>query len=697
MEQRNLILAIVFSVVVLLGFEMLYHAPLREAEQERMAEQEAAEEVDTTPRPEALDRPEAPSDGVPDAAPGLVGAPDREAILEEAPRVEVDTPKLKGSISLQGGRVDDIVLRDYHEEMESGSPNITLLSPRESAQSYYADFGWVGTGGDMSLPASDTVWEADRETLRPGQDVTLSWTNDEGLTFERVYAVDEDYMFTVTQRVHNETAEALSLAPYGLISRRETPTTFGFWILHEGPLGVFNDTLEEKSYSDLRDDGPITHSGTGGWIGMTDKYWLVTLVPEQDRQVQSRFVHAMDRGVDRYQTDVLYDAQRVQPGDTVESTTRLFAGAKEVSVLDHYRDTYGIANFDRAVDFGWFYFMTKPLFQVLDYFAKLTGNFGVAILILVVIIKIIFFPLANKSFKSMAKMRKLQPEMLKLRERFADDKQRLNQEMMALYKNEKVNPASGCLPILIQIPVFFALYKVLFVTIEMRHAPFALWIQDLSAQDPTSIMNGFGLFPWGVPELGLLNVLNIGILPIIMGFTMYVQHSLNPQPPDPIQARIFKMLPIIFTFLLAQFPAGLVLYWTWNNLLTVCQQYFIMRRHGMQIGGKMEQPLGGNWFKSLQKDSGEGGGTGGTGATEDKPGNGGTAPESGEEAPAKAQQAANGEDDSQPLHDAEPEAEPAGAGATPPAEPQSGQRRGGNPAVKGGGKGRGKSKKARKR
>jgi len=669
MEQRNLILAIVISVTILLGFELLYNIPRQQAElarQQAQQEQTAGEEAPTPDGPEA----QAPGEG--EAALGTAAtAPDRTAVLDQQPRVRIDTPKLSGSIALVGGRLDDVTLTRYRHSLEPDSERIHLLSPPQSRQSYYASFGWSGPRGvALDLPAAQTRWQANGEVLAPGQDVTLTWTNPGGLTFERTFSIDRDYMITVTQRVRNDTGEAVSLAPYGLISRRGTPETSGFYILHEGPLGVLQGTLEEHSYGTLRDDGVIAQATTGGWIGITDKYWLVSLVPDQDREVEARFTHSNRTGVEKYQTDILYDTVTIAPGESATQTSRVFAGAKEVAVLDRYKDELGVPMFDKAVDFGWLYFMNKPLFQLLKFFADFTGNFGVAILILVVLIKIVFYPLANKSYRSMAKMRNLQPEMQRLREQFGDDKQRMNQEIMALYKREGANPASGCLPILIQIPVFFALYKVLLVTIEMRHAPFFGWIQDLSAKDPTAITNLFGLMPWGVPELGPLEVINIGILPIIMGVTMYAQQMLNPQPADPMQAKIFKFLPVVFTFLLAQFPAGLVLYWTSNNVLTGLQQYIIMKRAGAQIGGKMT-PLG----KSA----------GGTGNTDKGKANAGD-PSNGDAA-ANARTGADTEAEAAEPQTAagEPAAEaadaPAGATATPAAKARPAPRRS-NPAAK---------------
>ena len=452
------------------------------------------------------------------------------------------------------------------------------MAPKGSNQAYYVQHGWVATQGSegVTLPKGDTLWAADRDTLSPGQPVTLSWTSPEGVVFEKTISLDENYAFTMTQRVTNPGASALGLHTYGLVSRRGTPEVTGFYILHEGLLGVFDGTLEEVDYDDLQETGSIRQDSTGGWIGITDKYWLAALIPDQNAQVSSRFLHTLDGAVDRYQVDYLSPAVAVPAGGSIESTAHVFAGAKEINVIDQYEAELGVENFDLSIDFGWFYFLTKPLFYGLLWINSHVGNLGVAILLLTVAIKLVFFPLANKSYVSMSKMKKLQPEMLKLRERYGEDKMKLNQEMMALYKREGANPASGCLPILVQIPVFFALYKVLFVTIEMRHAPFFGWIKDLSAPDPTSLFNLFGLIPWDPPSF-----LVIGIWPLIMGASMYLQQKLNPQPTDPIQAKIFLWMPIVFTFLLAGFPAGLVVYWAWNNTLSIAQQWVIMRRMGV--------------------------------------------------------------------------------------------------------------------
>jgi YidC/Oxa1 family membrane protein insertase len=693
MEQRNLILAIVASIAILLAFELLYSQPQRE----QLAQQQAAQqEAQTQAEGQSGSTPSPGGSGqVPGAAPTAMNAPDRGELIADTPRVRIETPSLSGSISLIGGRIDDLTLSNYRADLAEDSPNIDLLSPRGSQQAYYADFGWSAVAGEAQLPQPDTQWQREGSgPLTPDSPVTLTWTNDAGLQFERTIAVDEHFMFTVTQRVTNAGEAAVSLAPYGLISRRGQPDTLGFYILHEGPIGVLDGTLDEVDYDTVAEDGPVTYDTNGGWIGITDKYWLVSLVPNQDQQVQARHVHQTG-GVGKWQSDVLYDTQRLAAGDTAEVTTRLFAGAKVVERLDGYGEQYGIPHFDKAVDFGWFYFLTKPIFQALHFFAEVTGNFGVAILILVLILKIILFPLSNKSYRSMAKMRNLQPEMVKLRERFGDDKQRLNQEMMALYKREGANPASGCLPILLQIPIFFALYKVLFVTIEMRHAPFVGYLQDLSAKDPTSILNLFGILPWGVPELGILNILNIGFLPLIMGLSMYGQQMLNPQPTDPMQARIFQALPVVFTFILSQFPAGLVLYWTSNNVLTIGQQYIIMKRAGMQIGGK-QQPItagvsagaagGGSGGDGSDGGSGKSGGKSG-GKAKSGGGNGGTAPatleataeEVGDEAQADAATA----DGQAGAQDAGAQDTDAAGGAQAKAGQNGGQSNGGGQAKSG--------------
>ena len=581
-DQKNMILAIALSVVILIGFQFL----AAEFGWTPTAPSQQAIEQGADPTPGVgSDAPVPPTDSstspAPSAAPAITpgGQTDRAAALAATPRIEINTPTIDGSISLVGARIDDVVLDDYQVTLDPNSEHIHLLEPTNYVRPYYAEFGWVAApGSNLALPGPKTQWETDATELAPGSPVTLTWTSPQGLTFKRTIGVDDGYLFTITDTVTNGSDAAQELFPYGLISRGGLPETTGFYILHEGPLGVFDETLKEVDYDDLQEDGDVEVAATGGWIGITDKYWLAALVPAQDEAVKYRFMHMIRQQDDRYQTDYLGSARALPAGGTVESEVHLFAGAKEVKLLDKYEAEYGIANFDLAVDFGWFYFLTKPFFYALSWLHGVVGNFGVAILVFTVAVKAVFFPLANKSYKSMAKMRELTPKMQTLREQYADDKQRLNQEMMALYKKEKVNPASGCLPILIQIPVFFALYKVLFVSIEMRHAPFYGWIHDLSAPDPTTLFNLFGLIPWTPPEF----IPMIGVWPILMGLTMFLQQRLNPQPADPIQAKVFMFLPIFFTFLLANFPAGLVIYWAWNNLLSIAQQRLIMWRMGVK-------------------------------------------------------------------------------------------------------------------
>jgi len=591
-DNRNMIIAVVLSIVILLSFDM-YFSATRPPPPEQPAQGEQAPGMPAKPgAPTAPDKAGAPAPGAPagpkatDAArptvPGTPMASDwnatRKAALQAGPRIRIGSPRLHGSIALKGGALDDLTLIDYRETLDRDSPEIVLLIPRGTAKAYFAEFGWVA-GEGQPVPDADTLWQADGKTLAPNTPVTLTWDNGQGLRFSRTIAVDNNYMFTVTQKVENTTNAPATLYPYALLSRRSTPEVTGFYIIHEGLMGVADSTLSEIDYEDIREKGQVKQTAKGGWIGITDKYWLAALVPDRTAQINSRFVHREDAGDDVYQVDYLSEPVVVQAGGSAESRNRMFAGAKEVKLVDGYNDALDIDRFDLAIDFGWFYFLTKPIFYALLYINDHVGNFGLAILLLTVAIKLAFFPLANKSYVAMSKMKKLQPEIVKLRDRFGDDKVRLNEEMMALYKREKANPASGCLPILIQIPVFFALYKVLFVNIEMRHAPFYGWIKDLSVADPTSLFNVFGLIPWAPPEF-----LMVGAWPLLMGITMFLQQKLNPQPTDPMQAKIFLFLPIMFTFLLAQFPAGLVIYWTWNNILSMLQQWVIMRRMGIKPG-----------------------------------------------------------------------------------------------------------------
>ena len=492
----------------------------------------------------------------------------------------ISTPSVSGSINLRGGRIDDLRLNDFHETVDKSSPTIILLSPADAPDGYFAEFGWSGPADAGPMPGPDTVWTAPAGAqLSVDKPVTLTYDNGKGLTFSRKIAVDDHYMFTVTDSVANATGAPVDLTPYGRVTRIGEPKTTGYYILHEGLIGVFGDQgLQEVKYSGLKDNPEKTMPVVNrGWLGITDKYWAAALIPPADQDFTGRFVKSETPSL-RYQADYSGTPVPVPAGGSVESTSRLFAGAKQVSVVDDYQKTYNIESFELLIDWGWFYFITKPMFFLIDFLYRLFGNFGVAILAVTVLVKALFFPLANKSYKSMSAMKKVQPQMTELRERYKDDKVKQQQALMELYKKEKINPLAGCWPIAIQIPVFFSLYKVLFVTIEMRHAPFFGWIQDLSAPDPTTVFNLFGLIPWDVPSF-----LMIGIWPLIMGASMFVQMRLNPTPPDPTQRLIFTWMPLIFMFMLARFPAGLVIYWAWNNTLSVTQQYVIMRRQGVEV------------------------------------------------------------------------------------------------------------------
>ena len=580
-NQQNMILAIALSLMVIVLWQFFVVGPMIEEERQRqLAQQPAVSEGVTgdvqAPGTDQAGAPQAPGTGAPGAPPTL----SREQTIANAARITIDTPSLKGSINLAGGRIDDLLLADYRETVDPTSPLVELFSPPGTENPYLADFGWVAGADGIAVPDAETVWRADGQRLTPTRDVTLTWDNGAGLVFKRTYSVDEKYMFTVRQTVDNASTETVTLFPFGLVRRTGLPETTGFFILHEGLIGYLGDAgLEEVDYGDLDDENAITpEKVTEGWLGITDKYWGAALIPGSGNAFQPRFYRGQAGAEPTYQADFLGDAVAAPAGASAEQITYLFAGAKEVSVIDGYEEQLNIPLFNRFIDWGWFHFITRPLFALIDWLFRFLGNFGLAILAVTVIVKIIFFPLANRSYASMTKMKKLQPEMQKLQEVHKEDRTALQREMMELYKREKVNPVAGCWPILIQIPVFFALYKVLFVTIEMRHAPFFGWIQDLSAADPTNLFTLFGLIPWNPPEL-----LHLGIWPILMGITMFVQMRMNPTPPDKTQAMIFNWMPIIFTFMLARFPAGLVIYWAWNNLLSVIQQGLIMRRHGVPI------------------------------------------------------------------------------------------------------------------
>ena len=587
-DQKNTIIAIVLSAIVLIAWQYFFATP-QANKQRQIAEQQRLEQSQQPPAAPA-GGPTAQPSNIP-LAPGqagTAGAPlPREKVIAETPRIAIDTPSVKGSIALKGARLDDLSLVKYRETVDPNSPAIVLLAPSGTAEPFYAEFGWVaGPGASFKVPNAETEWRQEGSgALQIGRPITLLWDNGEGLEFRRTISVDDKYLFTLKDSVRNTGANPVTIYPYGLISRHGTPKTLGYYILHEGFIGVMGDQgLQELSYKTVEDKKLISFNVTNAWLGITDKYWAATLLPQTDARLDAHFRADQLGSIKTYQTDYLLDARTIQPGGTTSADARLFAGAKEVSVVNDSNDTLRLNLFDRLIDWGWFYFITKPMFWALDSIYKLVGNFGIAILIVTVIIKLIFFPLANKSYASMAKMKTLQPKMQALRERYPDDKVKQQQELMELYKSEKINPIAGCLPILIQVPVFFSLYKVLFVTIEMRHAPFYGWIKDLSAPDPTTVFNLFGLIPWDPSHVPILGAyMMVGAWPLIMGVTMWAQMKLNPPPPDPAQKMIFDWMPVIFTFMLASFSAGLVIYWAWNNTLSVLQQSVIMRRHGAKI------------------------------------------------------------------------------------------------------------------
>jgi YidC/Oxa1 family membrane protein insertase len=578
MDQKRLFIAIAISVVILVGFQFLLPRPVKHAPPP------ATEQAATTSQAAAT-KPTETIGGTPMDVGAAPVAPPREV-----PRVKIDAPRVLGSISLVGARLDDLELRDYRETIAKDSPLVRLLEPPRDPEASYVQFGWSADPG-VKVPDSGTLWTASAGTLSHTQPVTLSWDNGAGLVFELGFSIDDNYMFRVEQRVRNSTDAAVTLHPWSRTRRDYLPVTAGYSVLHEGLIGWVDGREHDATYSSAKSDGEkhdgvaYTGTGTGGWGGFTDKYWLIALVPDQGRPATITYRYIAE-GQGGFQVDDIGSEPQVVPphGDAMQSA-RAFVGAKEVHLLDHYQDDDGIVRFANAVDWGWFEVITKPFYVALDWFNSLLGNFGLAIMAFTICVKLLFFPLANYSYRSMSKMKLLAPKLQALRETYKDDPAKIQQQTMALYKTEKINPASGCLPMLIQIPVFFSLYKVIFITIEMRHAPFFGWIHDLSAIDPTNVFNLFGLIPFDPTVISPF--LHLGLWPLIMGVTMYAQQKLNPPPPDPVQAKLFQFMPIIFTFMLARFPAGLVIYWSWNNTLTIAQQWLIMRQT------RLSRPLGG--------------------------------------------------------------------------------------------------------
>jgi len=595
-NNRNMILAIVLCMGILFAWTILFEQPRLEAQRQAMLEAEQAMQQEgfnpDTPAqiPQSGDdlTPQAPQGQSPNlSVGGDAQTVSRDEAISISPRVSIDNGRLQGTISLRGARIDDLTLVDYKTEL-NGDQNVPLLSPAGSVNPYLAEFGWSAKDAKaLGLPGKNTLWQKQSTgTLTPETPVVLRYAAPSGLVFIRTISVDENFLFTVTDQVTNDGAEGQSLFPYALVKLIGLPEVSPNPIVQEGPFGVLDDdkskhTLKEYSYGELAEEKQESFQTVGGWLGITGKYFMTAVIPDQNVPVTAEFRYgtsAANRPI--FQTNYVEGEKRVEPGSTITVTHRLFAGAKEVDLVDEYRDSQGIARFDLAIDWGWFFFLTKPFFQVLHWLYLQVGNFGIAIILMTALIKLAFFPLANKSYESMSRMKKVQPELMAIREKHKGDAQKQQQAMMELYKREKVNPLSGCLPMLIQIPFFFAFYKVLYVSIEMRHAPFFGWIQDLSEPDPLNIFTLFTLVPWDHPDF-----LNLGIWPLIMGVTMFLQQKLNPPPADPTQARIFMLMPIFFTFILGGFAAGLVIYWTANNVLSILQQYVIMRRMGVPIGG----------------------------------------------------------------------------------------------------------------
>jgi len=582
-SKLNLVLIVGAVLVILVGWQFLmpvfFPQPDPPPQREVTAQQETAAPQTGESQVESV--------SAADAAPTTVR--ERTEAITGSDRITINGDRMRGSILLKGARFDDVVLKDYREQKDEDSPNIVVFNPRDTAHPYFAEFGWMPEPG-LALPDSDTLWQADRRDLKTGSSVTLSWDNGQGLLFSRKITIDENFLFTTVQTVENKSAAAVRLYPYGYIKRFDTPASgltgmfavnseeFVPWgMFAHGGVGVLQGAKKEFSYEDMQDLGNTEIQSDDGWVGITGKYWLSALIPDPEQAITADFTHSLPNQRDLYQVDYRWqNPVEIQPGSTQSITNHLFVGAKEFNLLDSYEDTLGVRDLDSAVDFGLVWFLARPLYYPIDFFYRAVGNFGVAILLLTICVRIVLYPLANKAYASMSKMRKLQPDTIMLRERYKDDKTKMNTEMMALYRKEKANPMAGCLPMLVQIPVFFALYSVLFATIEMRHAPFFLWIDDLSAPDPLTFITVFGLLDWPAPDFLL-----IGIWPILFAATMLLQMKLNPQPVEPLQQKIMMFLPIVFLFMFARFPAGLVVYWTWNNVLSIAQQWLIMRRMGI--------------------------------------------------------------------------------------------------------------------
>jgi YidC/Oxa1 family membrane protein insertase len=593
-NNRNMFLAVGLSAIFMLGWWKFVAEPQAKLQQQKA--QAVAAQQHKAPQSQAT--VVAPPPGVTATSAAPMHLSRAAALKQSGPRIAIKTPTVDGSLRLKGARFDDLKLKHYHETTDPKSPEIDLLAPSGSSYPYFAEFGWSSTNPKMALPGSDTPWKQTKGgDLTPGHPVTLEWDNGQGLTFSRTISVDDEYMFTISDSVRETGGGKAVLYPYALVKRDGVPPHQSYQLLHEGFVGAANGSLQDATYKDFdkEDAQPKTFESTGGWLGITDKYWMAAILPPQKEAFNGTFRAMPYDGTKSYQANYSLGARTLTAGSTIAITHHLFAGAKVVDTLNTYEKNLGIERFDYAVDWGWFIILTKPLFYVLDHISRwvasfgITASFGLAIILATILLRAILYPLASTSFKSMGRMKKVQPQMEAIKKRYADDQQKQQQEMMELYKREKVNPISGCLPMLVQFPILFAFYKVQIVTIEMYHAPFWGWIHDLSAPDPTSFVNLFGLLPFTVPATlpGMLApaafLLHVGAWPLIMGMTQWIQFKMNPAPTDPVQAKMFAFMPLIFTFMFATFPSGLVIYYTWNNILSMAQQGWMMKREGVPI------------------------------------------------------------------------------------------------------------------
>ena len=583
-QTRNMILAGVLSLLFVAAWDYFYAFPQLDRQRQSQAEQQRMAKI---PKLGAPDRAKSASGTAPAAVQKPTYKP-REAVLAGSPRIAIDTKSISGSISLKGARIDDVALKNYHETVDAKSPIIVLLSPEEAANAYYAELGYLTTETEAPpvLPTTETLWTAESAKLTAANPVTLSFDNGHGLVFKRKISIDDEYLFTIEDRVENKGDKPVALHSFGRMTRVGKPTSSGYAALHEGFIGVIGEEgAQEVSYDKIEKEpnAQKVFKGVGGWVGFTDKYWGAAVAPDQKAAFEARY-SVSGVAVKTYEADTVNEAKTIEPGATAATVTYVFAGAKVVDTIDGYKENPGLKRFDLLIDWGWFYFITRPMFRLIDFLFKIIGNFGLAILAVTVVVKIAFLPLANRSYQSLAKMKAVQPKIKELKEKYGDDKHALNMEQMELFKREKINPASGCIPVLLQIPVFFSLYKVLVVTIEMRQAPFFGWIKDLSAPDPTNLFNLFGLIPWDPTQVFALGpYLWLGVWPLLMGVSMWLQMKMNPEPTDEIQKMVFGWMPVMFTFTMGSFASGLVIYWTWNNLLSIAQQWVIMSRAGVRF------------------------------------------------------------------------------------------------------------------